>query len=987
MSKILARTWRRREHQRHVLVAVLMTLLLVAPAASATELLDPHAAESATGGVARDFLAHMTPGGAKSAAALGDAAAQLRTAASEGTLAPVLGHLRDPSGGAVFRERLPTPTSAMALPELEGLPHELAHAVRGLHAAVQVAKNTLGLIPSDELVSVVSQSESDLARWGAEHRPGTDQRRPGPPPGAPAGDAPSTALPPAIQHAVERAPDAALLISAAIDSYGGAVKAAHEDSTAGGTAVPVRRVEGCDLVDLWPDLCVASEADNVHEKNYMLTVELGGDDKYASAAGGAPFRIAESTYAPVSVLLDLGGSDVYEPASYLGTLPTDEVSDELPMNTLLGSGAGIYGGVGILADASGDDTHRVHVASGPGDFAPNDIVTAYTQGSGRLGIGVLADERGSDVYSTTAASGPGIVNLVAQGAAFGPCWAGRYESAEQSFSEIGCDSGMFGALIDRDSGADRYTLDAGVAEGPIAKEKTGTRQWLVTPMRLVTGQASGLLASALLLDGGGADSFVLAAGATGPSHVGEARAKPFAIAMGQGFSWDGTGRLLTGAGDTSYQAVLNATGAVAWSFLQAQGAGFFSGGTGLLHDAGGNDRYEIANTVTTRFSAGGSGCCRQKFTFFEPIMTTTGQGAGISGNGGLIDSDGDDAYSFIDEIDAEFKLAGETYDAAAMEVQMSSHDPTGQGGGLGGEGYLLDAAGRDSYTFSASTRLRAAAEAATNQQHSSRPVPVVLANSALPAAVAQGGGTSLGGGALVDLGGNGDRFDARSRIDARTAPDPGGMFMPGFTVAFHGRGHGPESPGTFVVHGTNASIFSSPNEPIACLGADGTRPDGNLGAQLGVGCDPHSTGFSAITYPGSNMASPRIRVTAEPARWDLTFRHLPSTRRTRVSATVLSREGEPIAGRAVHFYLVEETYSGDTRGGVDVPIRRRYETGITNDQGVATAMLPMDYPSDHGEPGTPGVMAIFDGIPRPEDAPTGAPGVPAVYGYTRVEAP
>ena len=100
-------------------------------------------------------------------------------------------------------------------------------------------------------------------------------------------------------------------------------------------------------------------ADTVHATHELLTVDLGGhDDYYGPVAASAADR-------PISLLLDLGGDDLYrsrQPAQ----------------------GAGLCG-VGVLIDARGNDRYESQ---------------RYAQGVGQFGLGLCADLEGDDRYYT-----------------------------------------------------------------------------------------------------------------------------------------------------------------------------------------------------------------------------------------------------------------------------------------------------------------------------------------------------------------------------------------------------------------------------------------------------------------------------------------------------------------------------------------------------------------------------------------------------------
>jgi hypothetical protein len=144
------------------------------------------------------------------------------------------------------------------------------------------------------------------------------------------------------------------------------------------------------------------DADDIDAADSFLIVDLGGDDVWQGAAGGA------SPMQPISVALDLSGNDIYR----------GEVGVQ---------GSGITG-VGVLMDAAGNDQYEAHrYAQGVGQFgfgalidlAGQDHYTAEdsAQGSGPfVGVGILADAAGNDRYDIFADGqgfgGPGGVGLL-----------------------------------------------------------------------------------------------------------------------------------------------------------------------------------------------------------------------------------------------------------------------------------------------------------------------------------------------------------------------------------------------------------------------------------------------------------------------------------------------------------------------------------------------------------------------------------------------
>lgn len=156
-----------------------------------------------------------------------------------------------------------------------------------------------------------------------------------------------------------------------------------------------------------------------------LLLDRSGDDHYTSLnrsqAFGGPLAVA--------ALIDLDGDDAYE----LSREPNDFASPQLPeVNSSLGQGCGLgmredssdgkslSGGIGLLLDASGDDTYSAGVMA---------------QGMGYLGgAGLLFDDGGNDRYEAT--------------------WYAQAASAHRAA----------GVLVDR-SGDDIYLVDRIVAQG------------------------------------------------------------------------------------------------------------------------------------------------------------------------------------------------------------------------------------------------------------------------------------------------------------------------------------------------------------------------------------------------------------------------------------------------------------------------------------------------------------------------------------------
>ena len=334
-------------------------------------------------------------------------------------------------------------------------------------------------------------------------------------------------------------------------------------------AVP-RRV-GALLLDEptpWGRVVIAGAGPNVHRRDALLLIDLGGDDEYTNNAGGTAGRLGA-----IAVCIDVAGNDRYQSAR-------DMVQ-----------GAGIFG-VGILVDVAGDDTYEAGAfAQGAGafgvgilaDMGGNDryVARALTQGAGAFGMGLLADAAGDDRYQATAmGQGFGFVaglGALVEGAgddvytmAGGPADP-RQPGHTQSFGQgmgLGLRphaGGGIGLLMDR-AGNDRSQGDyfaQGVgfwfALGGLVDE-AGNDRYVATRY----AQGAGIhLAVGVLADAAGDDAY-----------------EAHSVAQGVGHDW-AAGILADAAGDDAYRAV-----------SLAQGAGS-SNGVGILADVSGRDALAV----------------------------------------------------------------------------------------------------------------------------------------------------------------------------------------------------------------------------------------------------------------------------------------------------------------------------------------------------------------------------------------------------------
>ena len=369
-------------------------------------------------------------------------------------------------------------------------------------------------------------------------------------------------------------------------------------------------------------ILVSPGTDDVHTADLgalLLHVELGGDDTYTGGAG--------ATYDgdnPVSVLVDLGGDDVYgydvvpDDADTAGTLASDADGRTTrggysPSASSTGrQGSGRYG-IGLLYDLGG----------GADTYAS----LRMSQGFGSMGVGVLADDGGDDTYaSETGSQGAAVfgVGLLYDG---GGDDTYRAWSFSQGFGYVG--SG--GLAYDRD-GDDTWLSDAGNDYG-------GTT--LYASAQLASGQGNNSFSQGAgfgLRD----DAYsVWLAGGIGVLRdaVGADTYTAGVFAQGTGY-WEGTGVLADGGGDDTYDALWYVQGGAAHYALA------------MLVDTAGNDAYNPNftplnvmlgsghdNSVGVMIDGGG-----------DDVYTYTTLAAGASncqGVGVFVDLDGSDTYNAV----------------------------------------------------------------------------------------------------------------------------------------------------------------------------------------------------------------------------------------------------------------------------------------------------------------------------------------------------
>ncbi len=370
-------------------------------------------------------------------------------------------------------------------------------------------------------------------------------------------------------------------------------------------------VDQCGLVYL--DL---SHTDNVHECDYLLMLDAGGDDLYHNNAGGS-VHVQDGVPLP-ALALDLGGDDRFVGqveqggvaggghgnAAALVSLEGDDVFDTQAVVGAV-NGGGHRGGAGLLVSGAGNDTYEGSVAQG-----------GVNGGGGFGGVGFLMDLGGDDIYwgevaafgGTNGGSNDGVAGLVDLGGG-DDSYDGRVGG--RGGVNAGNEQGM--TFLFDDGGHDRF--DGHVSGGG------------------VNGGAVGK-AAAYLVSGGGDNVFAGSIGRHGGVNGGGYQAAALLLSLGEG--------------DDVYRANATKTGAI-------NGGGVL--GEGRLVDDGGDDHYEAW--------VSGTGAVN---------------GAGLWGHGGLHDLAGDDVYLATVLLQNAEELTGEVGAATNGGAHLGSGALVDQGG-------------------------------------------------------------------------------------------------------------------------------------------------------------------------------------------------------------------------------------------------------------------------------------------------------------------
>ncbi len=316
----------------------------------------------------------------------------------------------------------------------------------------------------------------------------------------------------------------------------------------------------------------------VGPQGQILSVDLGGDDHYASNAGGSILsfiaREIDGTlttayiFSPsvpplfpqdaqlssdfwanpssIALALDFAGDDKYEPPAPPANLESLVFQEATAIGDLEAIQGSSLGGIGILWDASGNDQYRA-------------LTTAQGHGGGTSG-NVCA---------------PGESGLRVDQVFFG----GTRETVGQVGFPVPCLSGLFGVGLLIDSDGDDVYSATDRAQG-LSTPFGNTFEQIAVPLIPFLGGVG------ILADAGGNDRYTVATGA-----------------QGQGFGDAGIGMLIDGDGNDDYRG-------------GSQGQGR-NAGLGLLVDLGGDDDYTRREMHTNvRFR---DGTCRATIDPGDPF--------------------------------------------------------------------------------------------------------------------------------------------------------------------------------------------------------------------------------------------------------------------------------------------------------------------------------------------------------------------------------
>ncbi|MFN2544063.1 MAG: hypothetical protein ABR600_05760 [Actinomycetota bacterium] len=899
---------------------------------------------------------------------------EIRAAMDGDTIASRVGGLITASGRAVPTPVLVRPVATDAT-ALSAFPAPLRAPIAVLEATLHRSAAMFRAIPAPVLrwarQHQVAPSRAPTA-FGTFSVRRTKPAHPGVP--RPVLRRPSVHAPAWVRAHPGLADRAAMSIATALDGALPALRAAAASLPAVGATV-----DGCDLLDETPNLCIGGMNDNVYTKDAELLIDLGGNDAYHNSVAAANFANPNGQFGPpVGIAVDLGGNDVYDPPPL--TYPGSAIPGS-GWREVIGEGVARNWGVGILVDGGGNDRYLATAGATDADHLTSRVFAQGVAAAVLPSFGGLFDLGGNDSYGSVGASGTDDIELHAQGAANG----------------LGS---AVGGLVDAGIGNDSYTIDAGTAVDATAPPAA----W---PMHFAIGQGYGNIGTGVLVDGGGTDSFSLAAHGKWVTTDGypfvsldTVTQLPLAEVSGQGVGGIGDGFLIEGAGDTTYAADVTSEG-IAFNSIGVQGIG--SSGVGVLDDPSGNDTYRAVSTLThDRTVTVDDSCtepdpdtgepvpCRSATAFVHAYNTANfaqlsyAQGFGYLGGQGILhDAAGNDTYRSVVSSSLQTSLhdamtapdAPARFDVWGYGVQWNIGQGVGQGEGA--DGVLLDETGNDSYLSRSSTDTVASA---TSDHGPGTPRVTALAPYR-DGVWAQGVGYGLGPtGALLDLGGTGDHFEVTSVDSLSTSPDTGGDLKAslGWPIAMGGSAAG-NATGVFEALGQSPSLFVSPARGVcpgspprgfggwvdcAAFGEDPDhQPIDSKAETPAYGLAPFSSGKAstlAFTPDTPGQGTVGFRLSGDPP--------FDTGSTVRVGATLQGPDGKPLAGKLVHFDLngLRKLTTPIDTSGYQAWVTMWESDAVTDANGMATTTIPLEDMTQWGVKTNDydfRLLATFDGGP------------------------
>lgn len=428
---------------------------------------------------------------------------------------------------------------------------------------------------------------------------------------------------------------------------------------------------------------------NTHARDFVFTIDLGGEDVYTNNAGGNGYGAdpcLETEVHPAGALIDLAGDDRYVSGRACGVnggaiggsgFLYDAAGDDVYLARGLGTNGGGHAGHGLLLDLAGDDNYTATEKWG-------------TNGGGFVGVGLLIDLEGVDVYTADASGTNGGAEIGA-GLLIDGAGTDTYDGGSRA-TNGGAYLGT-GFLLDASQARDLYLTADGVYGTGVGKNGGGASA-----------------GTGFLFDEGGDDWYV--GGDSGSN----------------GGGWYGVGFLIDVSGDDQFDGGENGVNGAGWAL--PPGSHFIARseippGAGFLVDLSGDDNY-----TSEKFGTNGGCYIGSSFLFDgegDDFFHANG-GGGVNGGAGgkakglcpafFMNQGGDDQY--ITEFDGDiespsnprvsqfhggdganggvggvggltffFEIGGDDF--------YQAHKRGVNGGGMGGMALLLDTSGHDTY--------------------------------------------------------------------------------------------------------------------------------------------------------------------------------------------------------------------------------------------------------------------------------------------------